>query len=752
MAAAAGDLDGMESVGEMTMEDVVHALTDQLVLPLLPCRNHSKEPPPIPQQEAVAKQMGLCLHAVVLLYNYYHRTQFPQIDFVQFAPFCKAVTVANPSLMIYMKYIHECEVVELEDIQKNLSILSITERAVLDACKISAALDAAKDVPSIEGLPVSKIALFLVNPVQKRCLLQFSAVTQGVWSLLEKDVDAPLDNLGGSKNRKNSSADNDIRQKLAFSAAQKIAGIHPSNLRILGCHLTYSLSEEKRTTMLYIMEYNQAVKGDFVEVPIDDVMNSIRGPLVRAGVPPEVTAVVEYYHLLPYVHIISEWLSRDPPHRDPLDLQKQQAEAEKFPLEPEHIVRSHMISYKSCKNMQAMDLSNNISKTETESKNKRKNNPFYMNGSQEAAGIPKKKAGSFSSKLDSSNLQQQPMTCGMSLNNKKEMMKTQVINDQGTRGSTLSESSEAFSRPKNKADGPIQQPFLQTKEHIISDIQMNSNSEELSSEANVSIDSDGFKDKADKVDVAKRLNNDIRTEDGGLPVQKDNEGGSSIQDRTATGGLRSSVRDMLATSDLRSSVRDRLATSELPVVPVQGCSEKNDKRTSLLQTTLQTFKRKRNELCNQHRILEDEVAKCEMNIQNILNGGEEDVVSNMDPIADACTILASSQMSMDGCSTSSEEESLNELIKRKKLSEAILFLRTPCQELDDICSKNNWTLPRYSVLPVVSGGNFQANVTVQGVDFDCTCRGDPERKPRDARHSAASHMLIKLRKMASQTK
>lgn len=50
-------------------------------------------------------------------------------------------------------------------------------------------------------------------------------------------------------------------------------GIHPSKLRILGCHLTYSLSEEKRTTTLYIMEYNQAVDGDFVEVPIDDVMN-----------------------------------------------------------------------------------------------------------------------------------------------------------------------------------------------------------------------------------------------------------------------------------------------------------------------------------------------------------------------------------------------------------------------------------------------------------------------------------------------
>ncbi|KAH7685037.1 Double-stranded RNA-binding domain-containing protein [Dioscorea alata] len=748
MAAAASDLDGMDPAEEMTMEEVIHALTDQLVLPLLPCRNPSKEPPLIPQQEAVAKQ----LHAVVLLYNYYHRKQFPQLEFVQFAPFCKAVIVANPSLMIYMKYIHGREVAELEDFQKNLSILSITEKAVLDACKISAALDAGKDVPSIEGLPVSKIALFLVNPVKKTCLLQFSAVTQGVWSLLEKDVDAPLDNLGGSKNKKNSSADNDIRQKLAFSAAQKITGIHPSKLRILGCHLTYSLSEEKRTTTLYIMEYNQAVDGDFVEVPIDDVMNSIRGPLVRAGVPPEVTTVVEYYHFLPYVHIISEWLSRDPPHRGSLDLQKQQAEAEKFPLEPEPIVRSHMVSNKSCKNTQAMVLSNNISKTETESRNKRKNNPFYMNGSQEAAGIPKKKAGSFSSKLDSSNLQQQPMTCGMSLNNKKEMMKTQVINDQGIRGSTLSESSEAFSRPENEADGPIQQPFLQTKERIISDIQTNNTSEQLSAEANVSIDSDGFKDKADKVDVAKRLNNDTRTEDGGLPVQKDNEGASSIQDRMATSGLRSSVQDRLATSDPRSSVRDRLATSDLPIVPVEGCSEKNEMRISLLQTTLRTFKRKRNELCNQHRILEDEIAKCEMNIQNLLNGGEEDVVSNMEPIADAVTILSSSQMSMDGSTASSEEESLDELIKRKKLSEAVLFLRTPCQELDDICSKNNWTLPRYSVLPVVSGGNFQSTVTVQGVDFDCMCRGDPEEKPRDARQSAASDMLIKLRKMASQTK
>ena len=36
--------------------------------------------------------------------------------------------------------------------------------------------------------------------------------------------------------------------------------------------------------------------------------------------------------------------------------------------------------------------------------------------------------------------------------------------------------------------------------------------------------------------------------------------------------------------------------------------------------------------------------------------------------------------------------------------ECLILTDSAMQELDDICSKNNWTLPRYSVLPVVSGG------------------------------------------------
>lgn len=37
---------------------------------------------------------------------------------------------------------------------------------------------------------------------------------------------------------------------------------------------------------------------------------SLEGPLVKSGLTPEVTPVVEHYNLLPYVDILSDWLNR----------------------------------------------------------------------------------------------------------------------------------------------------------------------------------------------------------------------------------------------------------------------------------------------------------------------------------------------------------------------------------------------------------------------------------------------------------
>ncbi|RVW28574.1 hypothetical protein CK203_094807 [Vitis vinifera] len=93
-----------------SVEDVVRALLEYLVDPLLPAKSSSRSTPSLSQQQSVAKQV----HAVVLLYNYYHRKQHQQLEFLA------------------------------------------TEKMVMDACDISTSLNASKDVPNTEGWPISK--------------------------------------------------------------------------------------------------------------------------------------------------------------------------------------------------------------------------------------------------------------------------------------------------------------------------------------------------------------------------------------------------------------------------------------------------------------------------------------------------------------------------------------------------------------------------------------------------------------------
>ncbi|TQE11678.1 hypothetical protein C1H46_002714 [Malus baccata] len=69
-------------------------------------------------------------------------------------------------------------------------------------------------------------------------------------------------------------------------------------------------------------------------------------------------------------------------------------------------------------------------------------------------------------------------------------------------------------------------------------------------------------------------------------------------------------------------------------------------------------------------------------------------------------------------------------------------------ELDGACYDNNWILPTYRVSP--SDGGFQADVTVKGMEFECSSVGGLCSNPREARESAAAQVLAKLRSMAGQ--
>lgn len=159
------------------------------------------------------------MHAVVLLYNYFHRKQKPELEFLDFVPFCKFALGMQSKLKPFMRTIEGIGAVEFNGSEDDLSM---TERAVKSACGIAKFLDASKDLPITKGYPISTVAVLLVDSEKENCLLQYNAVTEGVWSLIEKEVDEYQEML----------ADESVHKKRKISEQQPLSG-HSKFLQIV---------------------------------------------------------------------------------------------------------------------------------------------------------------------------------------------------------------------------------------------------------------------------------------------------------------------------------------------------------------------------------------------------------------------------------------------------------------------------------------------------------------------------------------
>jgi hypothetical protein len=123
----------------------------------------------------------LQMHAVVLLHNYYHRKQCPQLQFLSFEEVCMQALIINEPLGAYLlKTISDSE---------NLSLL---EESITRACNISMALFD-NDARTIETWPVEKVAIFLADANREKCFLEKDTLVNGVFSLVEMDVEGQKD-------------------------------------------------------------------------------------------------------------------------------------------------------------------------------------------------------------------------------------------------------------------------------------------------------------------------------------------------------------------------------------------------------------------------------------------------------------------------------------------------------------------------------------------------------------------------------
>ncbi|KAK6142716.1 hypothetical protein DH2020_023064 [Rehmannia glutinosa] len=271
-------------------EDVLQALMEVLVYPLLPL-GVSDVPPSEDDHKSVAKQM----HAVVLLYNYQYRKHKPELVFLDFVSFCKLTVVIKPTLISFMKL-----TIESESMKSNIAEnhLSVTEKAIKDACDIAVALDASRDFPNTDGWPISKVAVLLIDSKKEDCMLQFGAVTKGVWSLIEKELNESSINREisaeekiGYKRKRNSlkasTYDTEFLQ-LAYDVVKDFNGICSSDLEVLETHVTYSLGKEKSATRFYMMQYarsfsvNETVPLKYLVEREDLCLPSLNGRIAQS--------------------------------------------------------------------------------------------------------------------------------------------------------------------------------------------------------------------------------------------------------------------------------------------------------------------------------------------------------------------------------------------------------------------------------------------------------------------------------------
>ncbi|XP_042508042.1 uncharacterized protein LOC122084072 isoform X2 [Macadamia integrifolia] len=648
----------MGSSEVVPMEDTVQALMDYLVDPVLPLKSSVRDASSLTQQQRVAKQM----HAVVILYNYYHRRQFPKLEFLCFESFCKVAVNTKPNLLVHMKLMQGCNFGE-GDLDQHLSI---TENVIMDACNICIDLDASKDGPSMEGWPISKVTVFLIDFMKKNCLLRFGSITDGVWSLIEKDLDdlnPPSEGILEAKDsnkrkritkrsfRDELSAEESGFYQLAFSAVKERTKIDQTDLMVLESHVVYSITKRKTAAWFYIMQCTKPINEDIIQVPIKDAINSLQGPLVKKiSSTYIVTPAVEYFHLLPYAGIISDWLSRkEDPNRSSL-----------LQLGPENV---NIGSYPTA----------------------RKASSIEVNHSSDIFNMAHCMDGKRIDKIDGT-LDQKEIDKGRSIPRKvpADHLEGKII--------ASSEDDLGFTRSNSK----------------------------------------------DKVEVLDPMVKPCGKENTGVKVADEND----MWNFHLHGCEATPIRDHLFVP-LKSNGQD----------PEKIQAVMASKGDELLRTALKLLQKKRDDLVTlsqQKCDLEDDIAQCEKILQTILSGGEDDLILKIESILEVCRVACSrgtTTRTYGPTQLHVEKQSSSQSLDSRRLSEAILNLQDPCQELDAICQQNNWLLPRYSLSP---SGGYRANVIVKGVDFDCPCGGDVQANPREARASAASNVLRQLRIMAGQ--
>ncbi|KAK4415855.1 hypothetical protein Salat_2692900 [Sesamum alatum] len=799
-------------------EDVLQALMQTLVHPLLPTRV-SSVPLSLDAMTSVAKQM----HAVVLLYNYHHRKQKPELMFLEFSFFCKLALIVSPPLIAFMDRMIESKSMEKNGAEDHQ--LSVTEKAIKDACDIAAALDASRDVPEIEGWPISKVAVLLLDSKQENCLLQFGAVTKGVWSLIEKEQkdhsinpEMSADGTAGKKrkrNIRNGSSDIEFLQ-LAFDAVKDVTGIYDSELEVLETHLTYSLSEEKSAACFYMMQCRRSFSFN-EQVPIKFLVESLHGPLAKKVAYGfwKTTSVVEYYHIIPYAEFISSWLSRKylcVPSLNGCNAQSTVKNCNKELAQSRTLAFAVTIyngndlddiddkigcencegNNKNCKNSLGCKGASPVNIIQSTVKERNVTDKFsercnVLDSARTGSSRILETFGNESKQHDQSSLLSQRKAKDdnpAEFFNERIDLELLATDSDAQQKSLSSHPSRRLSGKAGIDDNRIEKsnqkhdladPAVKEESRICPELltrdsdECNKRTLSGSLRGPHMLNMSGLSKTCPKnEDTSKKINSVIR-----VYHRRKNNSSTQIDTHVREDWTNLKVdmveplksndtqcRDAKVSGDkghLTMSCNQVAATGNQLVQFEAKIAHNLDVQSSAvsedLQNALALLYRRRQELVHEYTFLhleicnmEDTLALYEDNIARIRDGREvglarqciKSIIKGNHPLP-----LEHGSQVQDKGHRGGKDNLKSQCEKQTRLSGIYIPGKSACQDLEYICLKNNWRLPRYFIEP--SDGKFLSRVVVEGKGLEISSNGDFKSKPGEARESAAAEMIFKVR-------
>ncbi|MCO5600353.1 hypothetical protein L7F22_054464 [Adiantum nelumboides] len=299
----------------LTAEEVLAALIESLVNPIL------AKIRPFGGVKAAEHGISAQMEAVTWLYNHYLFKEIPNLVALDWEDVCNKTSLRQTRLSKFMG----------SSGVAGSRILTLTEQKVKNACEAAKALQASSFIRGTSS--VTKVCVCLLNFRQDKCVLVLGATTVGMWSFLEK-------NLSSQFTKDTSCGTLLSNEELAFQAVEEQTGIKSNVLQLQDSFLINDdLNEAGGRTKFYIMlcsgtfDLSSVIKLKKVAwVSLEIVLSMAREPLIDTSNPTvRSNPAIHYFHLRPFCSSIDSWLTRQ---KEVKSLDQPKHGLEKIPVIP----------------------------------------------------------------------------------------------------------------------------------------------------------------------------------------------------------------------------------------------------------------------------------------------------------------------------------------------------------------------------------------------------------------------------------